>query len=164
MKKIFWLSFLCVQFFNLLIFPQEKQLFGFGPFDWNSSKEIVKDIMKEKFNLLPGYEKDDAIGFEGGEHFGEKMHMQVFFFEQNNLNEVDLVIKNINRPVSAIFYEVIHNMNEEYGNPDLFQPDEWTAEWFYYDFPGKKLNGSIKISPYKGDNTTSIKIAFIRVK
>ncbi|HSD63215.1 MAG TPA: hypothetical protein VLB50_05425 [Ignavibacteriaceae bacterium] len=164
MKKFFWISLFGTQFFTLIIFAQEKQLFGFGPFDWNSGKEVVKDIMKEKFNLLPGYEKEDAIGFEGGEYFGEKMHIQVFFFEQNKLNEVDLVIENINRSVSAIFYEIIHNMNEEYGDPDLFQPDEWIAEWFYYDFPDKKLNATIKISPYTGGKKTSIKIVFLRVK
>lgn len=164
MKLIIRTLFLSIQFFSIIIYPQEKQLFGFGPFDWGSSKEEIKETMKEKFNLLPGYEKDDAIGFEGGEFFGEKMHIQVFFFEENKLSEIDLIVKNINRPVTGIFYSVIHGLTEEYGDPDLYQPDEWLAEWFFYDFPGKKLNALIKISPYTNDKITTVKIAFTRVE
>lgn len=164
MKIIFGLSVLLLQYVTVFIYPQEKQLFGMGPFDFNSSGDDVKGIMKEKFELLPGYEKEDAIGFEGGAYFGEKMHIWVFFFEDNKLNEVDLVVKNINRPTAAIFYNIIHNLTDEYGDPDLYQPDEWTAEWFYYDFQGKKIIDTIKVSPYTDDNITTIKISFIKVE
>jgi hypothetical protein len=143
--------------------PQVKQLYGLGPFDWNSSKEEVKAIMSEKFNLLPGYEKEDAIGFEGGKYFDQKIHIWAFFFSEDKLNEADLVINNVNRPVAAIFYEVVHTLSVDYGDPDLYQPDDWSAEWFYYDFSGKKLNATIKISPYSNEKMASIKISFVKI-
>ncbi len=164
MKIIFGFTVLLLQFFTIIIYPQEKQLFGMGPIDFNSSTDAVKEIMKEKFNLMPGYEKEDAIGFEGGEYFGEKLHIWAFFFKNNKLIQIDLVVKNINRPATAIFYNVNHNLAEEYGDPDLYQPDEWLSEWFYYDFPGKKIIASIKVTPYTDDNTTTIKISFVKVE
>jgi hypothetical protein len=162
MQNIFKISLLLVPFLSLLIYPQEKQLFGFGPFDFNSSREVVRELMKEKFDKIPGYEKEDVMGFEDLEFFHEKIHLCAFFFENDMLDEVDLVVENINRPTTAIFYNVIHYMTEEYGDPELYQPDEWTAEWFYYDLPGKKIIAVIKLSPYNINNVTTIKISFVK--
>jgi hypothetical protein len=163
MKRYLGFLFLCLLFFLIDVYPQEKQLFGFGPIDWGSSKDQVKGIMKEKFNLLPGYEKEDAVGFEGGKYFGEDIHIWVFFFDVDKLNEADLVVQNIDRPSEAIFYEVVHNISDDYGDPDLFKADDRTAEWFYYDLSGKKLSGTIKVSPYSSDKMTSIKITFLKI-
>ncbi len=163
MKKIFGLLVLIVQILTVSLYPQEKQLFGLGPFDWNSSKETVKEIMSEKFNLIPGYEKESALGFEGGKYFGEDIHVWVFFFNEDRLGEADLVIKNTDRPVEAIFYEVVHTLSEEYGDPDLYKADDWTAEWYYYDLQGKKLSATIKVSPYSYEKVTSIKISFLKI-
>ena len=163
MKKIFWFYLLFSQLSIISIYPQEKQLFGLGPFDWGISKEEVKSLMKDKFDLLPGYQKADAIGFESGKYFGENIHVWAFFFNEDKLNEVDLVIKNDSGSVGSIFYGVVHNISDEHGDPDLFKPDDWTAEWYYYEIPGKKLNATIKISPYSGEGATTIKITFLKI-
>lgn len=163
MKILSGLLIFFLQILTVAVFPQEKQLLGLTPFDWDSSKESVKQIMSEKFNLLPGYEKEDAIGFEGGKYFGENLHLWVFFFKEDKLDEIDMVIKNLNRPVNAIFYEVVHNIVDEYGDPDLFKADDWIAEWYYYDISGKKLNATIKVSPYTNEIMTSIKISFLKI-
>jgi hypothetical protein len=146
------------------IFSQEKQLFGFDELDWNSSKEQVKDLMKNKYDMVPGYEKDDVIGYQGGNYFKEDLFLWVYFFNEEGLNEADLVIKKNDRPTDAIFYEVVHNLSLEYGDPDLYKPDDYTAEWFYYDLPGKKLNATIKVNPYSNDKMTSIKISFLKAE
>ncbi len=162
MKTIlFLISFLLIAAsYNL--FPQEKQLFGFGDLDWNSSKTQVKDFMKAKYDLSPGYEKEDAIGYQGGRYFNEDLFLWVYFFNNDSLQEVDLVVKNNGRPVGGIFYEVVHTLSNDYGDPDLYKPDDWTAEWFYYDFPGKKLKATIKVSPYSSESSTTVKISFLK--
>jgi hypothetical protein len=147
-----------------VLYSQEKQLFGFGDLDWNSSKEEVKDFMKNKYDLLPGYEKDDAIGYQGGSYLKQELFLWVYFFDEKGLQEADLVVKNSAGPAGGIFYEVVHNLTVEYGDPDLYKPDDWTAEWFYYDFPGKHLNATIKVSPYSNDEMTTIKISFLKVR
>jgi hypothetical protein len=119
--------------------------------------------MEEKYHLIPGYEKDDAIGYQGGNYFDQDLHIWVFFFNDSGLNEIDLVVKNNNRPVAEIFYQVVHTLTADYGDPDLFIPEDWTAEWYYFDLPGKRLNATIKISPYSNDEITSIKIAFLKI-
>ncbi len=146
------------------IFPQEKQLFGFGELDWNTSRANVKELMKNKFDMEPGYEKDDALGYQGGHYFNEDLFLWVYFFKEEGLDEVDLVIKNNDSPVSGIFYEVVHNLSIEYGDPDLYKPDDSTAEWFYYDFPGKQLIATIKVTPYSNDKMTTIKISFLKAQ
>jgi len=144
-----------------LIYSQEKQLSGFGELDWKSSREAVKDLMKDKYALLPGYEKDDAIGYQDGRYFNQDLFMWVYFFDKQGLHEVDLVVKNINRMMAGLFSEVVHSLTEEYGDPDLYKPDDWTAEWYYYDIPKKQLNATIKVSPYSNDRMTTIKITFL---
>ncbi len=163
MKSNFWLCVFIFLLFSASSYSQEKRLFGMGPFDWTISKEMVKQIMEEKYHLIPGYEKDDAIGYQGGNYSNQDLHLWVFFFNDSGLNEIDLVVKNNNRPVAEIFYQVVHTLTEEYGDPDLFKPNDWTAEWFYFDHPGKRLNATIKISPYSNDEITSIKIAFLKI-
>ncbi|HKB86868.1 MAG TPA: hypothetical protein VKD08_11895 [Ignavibacteriaceae bacterium] len=159
--KIFFISFIFILIaYNL--FPQEKQLFGFGDLDWNSSKVQVKELMKNRYHLSPGYEREDAIGYQGGQYFKEELFLWVYFFNNDSLQEVDLVVKNNDRPVGGIFYEVVHTLSEDYGDPDLYKPDDWTAEWFYYDFPGKKLKATIKVSPYFGETSTTLKISFLK--
>ncbi len=158
---IFFISFFFVVI-SCNLFPQEKQLFGFGDLDWNSSKEQVKALMKSRYDLSPGYEKEDAIGYQGGKYFKEDLFLWVYFFNNDSLQEVDLVVKSNDRPVGAIFYEVVHTLSVDYGDPDLYKPDDWTAEWFYYDFPGKKLKATIKVSPYAGESSTTVKISFLK--
>ncbi len=145
-----------------VFYSQEKQLFGFNDLDWNSSKETVKEFMKVKYNLLPGYERDDAIGYQGGNYLKQDLFIWVYFFDEKGLQEVDLVIKNEDRPLAGIFYEVVHSLTVEYGDPDLFKPDDWNAEWFYYDFPGKQLKATIKVSPYSDEKITRIKISYLK--
>jgi hypothetical protein len=154
-------------FILLLIFPsllrsQEKQLFGFDELDWDSSKEAVKDFMNTRYDMLPGYEKNDAIGYQGGRYLNQNLFIWVYFFNDDGLQEVDLVVKNNDRPVGGIFHEVVHSLTEEYDDPDLYKPDDWIAEWFYYDLPGKHLNATIKVSPYSNEDMTSIKISFLK--
>ncbi len=141
---------------------QEKQLFGFGDLDWGSTREEVKNYMKSSFDMTPGYEKMDAIGYQGGSYFGQDMYLWVYFFNEKGLEETDLVIKNSDRPLGAIFSETVHKLTVDYGDPDLYKPDDWDAEWFYYDFPGKHLKAAIKISPWSDEKMSSIKISFIK--
>ncbi len=140
---------------------QEKQLFGFSDLDWGSSREVVKEYMKDNFNLTPGYEKNDAIGYQGGHYFGQDLFLWVYFFGEKGLDQTDLVIKNNGRPLGAIFSEIVHKLTVGHGDPDLYQPDDWKAEWFYYDFPGKHLKATIKVSPWTDDKMSSIKITFL---
>lgn len=162
------INFLFVSLLMILvggeIFPQVKQLFGFSELDWNSSREQVKEWMKNKYDMEPGYEKDDAIGFQGGQYLNEDLFLWVYFFNGEGLYEVDLVIRNNNTAAGGKFYEVIHNLSVEYGDPDLYKPDENTAEWFYYDLPGKQLNATIKVSPYSNDKMTTVKISFLKTQ
>ena len=145
-------------------FAQEKQLYGFGDLDWNTSMQTVKDYMKNKYDMLPGYEKNDAIGFQGGRYLDKDLYLWVYFFGEEGLNEVDLIIRNNNSPVGGIFDQVTHQLITEYGNPDLYKPDDWNAEWFYYDFSGKKLNATIKVSSYEYNQRTTIKITFLSIE
>lgn len=147
---------------SLPLHPQEKQLFGFDELEWYSSKETVKDYMNKKYDMLPGYEREDALGYEGGQYLNQALFLWVYFFNDKGLQEVDLVIKNHNRPVGGIFSEIVHSLSMKYGDPNLYKPDDWTAEWFYFDFPGKKLTATIKVSPYSNEKMTSIKIAFLK--
>jgi hypothetical protein len=159
--------FLIAIFFTLTsleMFGQEKQLFGFGELDWYSSRDNVKDLMKSQYNLLPGYEKDDALGYQGGHYFGEDLFLWVYYFDAQGLNQADLVIKAGDRKSDGIFYELVHTLSGEYGSPDMYKPDEQTAEWYYYDLPGKKLDATIKVSPYSNDKMTTIKITFLKVQ
>lgn len=146
------------------LYSQEKQLFGFGDLDWNSSKQTVTEFMKNKYDLNPGYEREDAIGYQGGRYLKQDLYIWVYFFDGKGLQEVDLVIENAGRPPGGIFYEVVHSLTVEYGDPDLFKPDDWTAEWFYYDFPGKQLEATIKVSPYSNEKVTRIKISFLKTR
>lgn len=143
---------------------QEKQLFGFGDLDWGSSRQTVKDYMKNKYDMDPGYEKDDAIGYQGGKFLKQNIFLWVYFFDNKGLEETDLVIKNNGRPLGAIFSEVVHELTVIYGDPDLYKPDDWDSEWFYYDFPGKHLKAAIKVSPWSDDKISSIKITFLESK
>ena len=143
---------------------QEKQLFGFEDLDWGASKLIVKEYMGSKYDLFPGYETEDAIGYQGGHCFDQDLYLWVYFFGEEGLSEVDLIVKNDNSPVAGIFSEVTHQISMKYGDPDLYKPDDWNAEWFYYDFSGKKLNATIKISTYTYKNRTTIKVTFLKIK
>lgn len=156
-----------VMFFTLAsfgMFGQEKQLFGFGELDWFSSRDQVKDLMKSQYNLSPGYEKDDALGYQGGHYFGEDLYLWVYYFNLQGLQQVDLVIKAGDRKSDAIFYELVHTLTGVYGDPDMYKPDEQTAEWYYYDLPGKKLDATIKVSPYSNDKMTTIKATFFKIQ
>ncbi len=158
---LFW--FLLTASINV-IKPQEKQLFGFEGLDWGSSREQVKDYMKNKFDKVPGYERNDAIGYQGGSYLGQDIFLWVYFFDEKGLEETDLVIKNSGRPLGAVFSETVHKLTEDYGDPDLYKPDDWNAEWFYYDFPGKHLKAVIKVSPWSDENISSIKISFLKAE
>lgn len=157
---LFIIWFLLTAFTGVLR-SQEKQLYGFGDLDWGTSRQEVKDYMKNKFDMLPGYERSDAIGYQGGRYFGQNLFLWVYFFNEKGLEETDLVIKNSGRPPGAIFSETVHKLTELYDDPDLYKPDDWTAEWFFYDLPGKKLTGTIKISPWSDEKASSIKITFL---
>ena len=141
---------------------QEKQLFGFGDLDWGSSQATVKEYMKNKFDMEPGYERGDAIGYQGGHIFKQDMFLWVYFFNHKGLTETDLVIKSSGRPLGGIFSETVHELTLDYGDPDLYKPDDWNAEWFFYDFPGKHLKAVIKVLPYSDDKISSIKISFLK--
>lgn len=141
---------------------QEKQLFGFDELDWGSTRVEVKDFMESKFNISPGYEKDDAIGYQGGNYFGQDIFLWVYFFDAEGLEETDLVIQNTDRPLGPLFSETIHKLAVTYGDPDLYKPDDWDAEWFYYDFPGKHLKAAIRVSPWSDEKMSSIKISFLK--
>lgn len=160
-QLIFILTLLLI--FPVLIRPQEKQLFGFDELDWDSSKEVVKDFMNTRYDMLPGYEKEDALGYHGGRYLNQNLFLWVYFFNDEGLQEVDLVVKNSNSPVGGIFHEVVHSLTQEYGDPDLYKQDDWVAEWFYFDFPGKHLNATIKVSPYSNENMTSIKVSYLKI-
>ncbi len=153
--------FLLIAFISV-IRPQEKQLFGFGDLDWGSSHNEVKNFMKNKYEISPGYERDDAIGYQGGNYFGQDMFLWVYFFDESGLEETDLVIQNYGRPLGGIFSETVHNLTVTFGDPDLYKPNDWEAEWLYYDFPGKHLKAAIKVSPWSDDKISSIKITFIK--
>jgi hypothetical protein len=145
-------------------FAQEKQLYGFGALEWGASKLIVKEYMESKYDLFPGYEKDGAIGYQGGHFFNQDLYLWVYFFNEEGLEEVDLVIRNNNSPAGGIFSEVMHQLILEYGDPELYKPDDWNAEWFYYDSSGKKLNATIKVSSYEYNQRTTIKITFLSIE
>ncbi len=161
-------SFILVWFlFTALISvtrAQEKQLFGFEELDWESSRQTVKDYMKNKYDMEPGYEKHDAIGYQGGKYLKQNIFLWVYFFDDEGLDETDLVIKSSGRPLGAIFSETVHELTVNYGDPDLYKPDDWDAEWFYYDFPGKHLKATIKVSPWSDDKISSIKISFLKAE
>ncbi len=147
-----------------VINPQEKQLYGFGDLSWGSSREEVKEYMKNNFNMIPGYERDDAIGYQGGIYFEQAMHLWVYFFNEKGLQETDLVINNNGRPLGALFSETVHKLTVEYGDPDLYKPDDWNADWFYYDFPGKHLKAAIKVSSWSDNEMSSLKISFLKTE
>jgi hypothetical protein len=149
---------------TLVVSAQEKKLLGVGFFNWGISKEEVKQEMRSKFDLQPGYNEDNALGFQGGTYLNEKLHIWVFYFSEDKLNEIDLVIKNENSPVAQIFYEVMHNLTQEFSDPDLYKPDYWKAEWFYYDMPGNKINATINVAPYSTEKDTTIKLTFTKVE
>jgi hypothetical protein len=158
------LSFFIILILISLPLPaQEKQLFGFDDLDWYSSKDAVKDYMNKKYDMSPGYERDDALGYQGGSYLKQDLFLWVYFFNEKGLQEVDLVIKNQDRPVGGIFAEVVQSLTPKYGDPDLYKPDDWIAEWYYFDFPGKQLNATIKVMPYSNENMTSIKITFLKL-
>lgn len=162
MKSILSIFFICLIILPGIVYSQEKQLFGFDELDWNSSKESVKDFMKDRYDMQPGYEKDDAIGYQGGRYLNQNLYIWVYFFGEEGLQEVDLVINNKKRPVGGIFSEIVHNLTEGYGDPDLYKPDDWIAEWFYFDLPEKHLKSTIKVAPYSTEKMTTIKVTFLK--
>jgi len=71
--------------------------------------------MSEAYNLKPGYEKEDAIGFSGGSFLSRKVYIWSFQFYNNKLHTVIIVFRNTS-DLNQLRNDIISGLSEKYGS------------------------------------------------
>jgi hypothetical protein len=70
-----------------------QQLSGFEDIPFSSSKEtVIKEMLKFE-NAKLGYEREDVLGFSGGEYNSHKVYFWSFNFCNDQLHSVDIVFR-----------------------------------------------------------------------
>ncbi|MEJ2196840.1 MAG: hypothetical protein P8X73_18555 [Ignavibacteriaceae bacterium] len=143
-----------------------QQLIGFEDIPFKSSKEIVIEEMLKFENVKLGYERDDVLGFQGGEYGANKVYFWSFHFFNDQLHTVDIVFR---RPeaLNRLREDIINYITQKYGVESLEKLDNnknLANTWYFYN-EGKNPTDLINLILYEtSTEVTTYQLSFVNIK
>jgi hypothetical protein len=148
----------------ITLFPQ--QLPGFENIRWESSKETVTDSMSLIENIKLGYEKEDVLGFTGGEFMSNEVYYWSFHFYNDKLHTVDIVFRNT-YSLDVLRRDILSFLIIKYGYEDIEKPDNngnLANAWYFVDEQGNptELVNLVPFETARGDKT--YQLTYVNIK
>ena len=150
--------------FSSLQFPQ--QLSGFEDIPFASSKEnVIKEMLMFE-NAKLGYEKDNVLGYQGGEYSSHKVYFWSFHFYNDELHTVDIVFR---RPdaLNRLREDIIVYITDRYGiesSERLDNNGNLANTWYIVDKRHIPID-LINLNLYEtSTGETTYKLTFVNIK
>ena len=150
--------------FSTLQFPQG--LYGFENIRFTASKEyVISQMLKVEDDML-GYERNDVLGFSGGEYISYKVYFWTFHFYNDELHTVDVVFRQP-KALQMLRDDIIDYITGKYGieSSERLDSDENLGNTWYFQGEINTKTDFINLNLYEtSTGETTYKLTFVNIK